>query len=71
MCVLARGAWISVGVCGPHLITVVRRRVFTAGRDVGEMLTLAPFPFAVADVEVDVDGRGDPLVTVLRDFDEE
>lgn len=42
----------------------------TGGRDVGEALTLAPFPLAVADVEVHVDGSGESLVPVGRDFND-
>lgn len=43
----------------------------TAGWDVGEALVLASFPLAVADVEVDVDGSGESLVSVRRDFNQE
>ena len=48
-----------------------RAGAFTAGGDVGEALVLASFPLAVADVEVDVDRRGEPLVPVGRDLDQE
>lgn len=44
---------------------------FTAGRNVGEALVLAPFPLAVADVEVDVDRRGESLVPIGRDFNQQ
>lgn len=45
--------------------------IFTTGRDVGEALVLAPFPLAVADVEVHVDRSGEPLVPIGRDLHEE
>lgn len=45
--------------------------VFTAGRDEGEALVLAAFPLAVADVEVDVDRSGQPLVPVGGNLDQE
>lgn len=45
--------------------------MFTAGGDVGEALALAPFPLAVADVEVDVDRGGQSLVAIGRDLDHE
>lgn len=35
------------------------------------MLVLAPFSLAVADVEVDVDRSGQPLVPVGRNLDQE
>lgn len=43
---------------------------FTAGRDVGEVLVLASFPLAVADVEVHMDWSGESLVSIGRDFNE-
>lgn len=45
--------------------------MFTAGGDVGEALALAPFPLAVADVEVDVDRGGQSLVAIGRDLNHE
>lgn len=44
---------------------------FTAGRNVGEALILASFPLAVAYVEVHVDGSGESLVPIGRDFNQE
>lgn len=35
---------------------------------IGEVLGLAPFPFAIDDIEVDLDGRADVLVPVLGDL---
>lgn len=45
--------------------------LFTAGWDEGEALVLAPFSLAIADVEVDVDRSGQPLVPVGRNLDQE
>lgn len=45
--------------------------LFTAGWDEGEALVLAPFSLAVADVEVDVDRSGQPLVPVGGNLDQE
>lgn len=42
-----------------------------ARRDVGEVLALAAFPFAVADVEVDMNRSGESLVSIRRDFNHE
>lgn len=47
------------------------KRGFTAGWDEGEALVLAPFSLAVADVEVDVDRSGQPLVPVGGNLDQE
>lgn len=43
---------------------IKEREVFTTGWDEGEALVLAPFSLAVADIEVDVDRSGKPLVPV-------
>lgn len=61
-------ALISV-VCVPS--DVDEDELFTAGRDVGEALVLASFPLAVADVEVHVDRRGESLVSIGRNLDEQ
>lgn len=47
------------------------KRGFTTGWDEGEVLVLAPFSLAVADVEVDVDRSGQPLVPVGGNLDQE
>lgn len=47
------------------------KRGFTTGWDKGEVLVLAPFSLAVADVEVDVDRSGQPLVPVGGNLDQE
>lgn len=44
---------------------------FTRGRNVSEALVLASFPLAVAHVEVYMDGGGQSLVSIGRDFNEE
>lgn len=44
------------------------RETFTAGWDESEALVLAPFSLAVADVEVDMDWSGQPLVPVGRNL---
>lgn len=45
--------------------------MFTAGGDVGEALALAPFPLAIADIEVDMDRGGQSLVAIGRDLNHE
>lgn len=47
------------------------KRGFTTGWDEGEVLVLASFSLAVADVEVDVDWSGQPLVPVRGNLDQE
>ena len=47
------------------------RRELTVSRHIGETLVLAPFPFAVANVEVDEDGVGQTLLPVGRDLQQE
>lgn len=49
-------------------VFTVSEETFTVFGDVGEPLVLTPFPLAVADVEVDVDGRGEAMRSVRRDF---
>lgn len=62
-------------MCASHpeyMRTRVRAtEMFTAGGDVGEALALAPFPLAVADIEVDVDRGGQSLVAIGRDLNHE
>lgn len=43
----------------------------TVGGNVGEALQLTPLPLAVADVEVDVNGGGEALRPVRRDFNQQ
>lgn len=42
--------------------------MITIRRQVGEALVLAPLPFAVAYIEVNLHGAGYPLVPVRRDL---
>lgn len=44
---------------------------FTVYRDEGEMLVLTAFSLPIADVEVDVDRSGQPLVAIGRDLHQE
>jgi hypothetical protein len=43
-------------------------REFTIGRHIGESLVLAPFPLAIAHIEVHLNRTGYPLVPIRRDF---
>lgn len=45
-------------------------REFTIGRHIGESLVLAPFPLAIAHIEVHLNRIGYPLVPIRRDFNE-
>lgn len=44
---------------------------FTTVRDEGETLVLTSFSLPIADVEVEVDRRGEPQVAIRRDVHQE